>query len=103
MENVKVMQYFFDSRNFNQIEIINNLEKEREKEFENKKAKIDITLNDFGVYVATLTFEKKKIINNENKVKKHENVKLSKYEMLINNKEQRIYGKYKTTKEFKPY
>ena len=34
MGNVKTVQYFFDSKNFNQIEVINNLEKEREKEFE---------------------------------------------------------------------
>ena len=108
MENVKTVQYFFDSKNFNQIEVINNLEKEREKEFENKEAKIDITLNDFGVYVATLTFEKKKkfIKNKENKISKEqkaENEKLSKYEKLINSQEERVYGKYKATKEFRPY
>lgn len=104
MENVKTVQYFFDSKNFNQIEVINNLEKEREKEFENKEAKIDIALNDFGVYVATLTFEKKKkFVNREKEVKKQENKKLSKYEKLINSQEERVYGKYKATKEFRPY
>ena len=104
MGNVKTVQYFFDSKNFNQIEVINNLEKEREKEFENKEAKIDIALNDFGVYVATLTFEKKKkFVNREKGVKKQENKKLSKYEKLINSQEERVYGKYKATKEFRPY
>ena len=104
MENVKTVQYFFDSKNFNQIEVINNLEKEREKEFENKEAKIDIALNDFGVYVATLTFvKKKKFVNREKEVKKQENKKLSKYEKLINSQEERVYGKYKATKEFRPY
>ena len=104
MGNVKTVQYFFDSKNFNQIEVINNLEKEREKEFENKEAKIDIALNDFGVYVATLTFEKKKkFVNREKEVKKQENKKLSKYERLINSQEERVYGKYKATKEFRPY
>ena len=104
MGNVKTVQYFFDSKNFNQIEVINNLEKEREKEFENKEAKIDIALNDFGFYVATLTFEKKKkFVNREKEVKKQENKKLSKYEKLINSQEERVYGKYKATKEFRPY
>ena len=104
MGNVKTVQYFFDSKNFNQIEVINNLEKEREKEFENKEAKIDIALNDFGVYVATLTFEKKKkFVNREKEVKKQENKKQSKYEKLINSQEERVYGKYKATKEFRPY
>lgn len=104
MGNVKTVQYFFDSKNFNQIEVINNLEKEREKEFENKEAKIDIALNDFGVYVATLTFvKKKKFVNREKEVKKQENKKLSKYEKLINSQEERVYGKYKATKEFRPY
>ena len=104
MGNVKTVQYFFDSKNFNQIEVINNLEKEREKEFENKEAKIDIALNDFGVYVATLTFEKKKkFVNREKEVKKQENKKLSKYDKLINSQEERVYGKYKATKEFRPY
>ena len=104
MENVKTVQYFFDSRNFNQIEVINNLEKEIEKSFENKKAKMNITLNSFGVYVATLTFEKKKrFVNKNNKIVKPKAIKLSKYEKLVNSEEERVYGKYKTTKEFRPY
>lgn len=98
MENVKTVQYFFDSKNFNQVEVMNNLEKEREREFENKNAKIDIFLNEFGVYVATLTFEKKRKF-----VNKREKRKTSKYDELINSQESRVYGKYKSTKEFKPY
>ena len=104
MENMKTVQYFFDSINFNQIEILNTLEKERETEFENKKAKIDITLNEFGVYVATLTFEKnKRFINQKDKLNKQKNKKISKYEKLINSQEERIYGRYKATKEYRPY
>lgn len=111
MQKLKTVQYFFDARTYSKNQIIENLQTQREQDFFNKTAKINISLNEFGVYVATLTFmpkekhflkvtktsKKEKVLKNENK----NDSKKSRYEKLIST--ERKYGQYKETKTYKPY
>ena len=55
----KCVEYYFDSKKYDKFEVLENMKKEQ-LEFERKKAKISVYLNDYGIYVATLKF-----INNE--------------------------------------
>ena len=103
--NRKCIQYFFDANKYNPNQVVEQVELERKQEFPKQEAKIEIKLNEFGVYVATLIFEnsKRKFIKNlENKFKNN-NKKVDRYEKFIQENSNRVYGKYKQTKEYKPY
>lgn len=108
MQKIKTVQYYFDAKTYDKTKILENLKNQEKEEFFNKTAKINISLNEFGVYVATLTFEPKenhflKIIQmpkKEKNVTKNEEKK-SRYERLIST--ERKYGQYKQTKTYKPY
>lgn len=60
----KSVEYYFDSKKYDKEQIIENMKKEQ-LGFEKKNAKIDIILNEYGIYVTTLKFEnyKKSMIN----------------------------------------
>lgn len=70
----KCVEYYFDSRKYSKEEIIESI-KQEEKELKKKKikTKIDIKLNEYGIYVVKLRF-------------------------LTNV----IYGKYKQTRKYEP-
>ena len=104
--NKKCIQYFFDSKKYNPTQVVETMKKERIEEFPNEKAKMEIKLNEFGVYEATLVFEKKKKIFNMGllkNIKSKNNKKISRYEKLISQNSNRVYGKYRATKTYKPY
>ena len=77
----KCIEYYFDSKDYDRQEIIENMQNEIKK-FEKKKADIEITLNDYGIYVVKLFFTKKK----KEKTQK-----------------EKIYGQYKATRTYMPY
>ena len=93
------------------------MEEEVSKEFPNQKAEITLKINEFGVYIATIVFNKQKYnkqkqkkiyFTNKNnkkafskKTKKLTGEKVSRYEAVIS--QNRVYGKYKETRDFKPY
>lgn len=109
--NRKCIQYFFDSKKYNPTEVVKTIEKERIEQFPKEKAKIEIKLNEFGVYEATLIFEKRKKMfkssllknNNIKENQKIKNKKTSRYEKLITQNSNREYGKYRETKTYRPY
>ena len=83
--NRKCIQYFFDANKYNPNQVVEQVELERKQEFPKQEAKIEIKLNEFGVYVATLIFEnsKRKFIKNlENKFKNNHK-KVDRYEKFI--------------------
>lgn len=111
IKNEKYVEYYFDSKKHNESEIIENMKIE-EIGFEKNKSEIDITLNEYGIYVVKLKFlnTKLSIINNrfikkivnENKLKKlvKPRKRYKGYETYNGNN--KIYGQYKTTKTFEP-
>lgn len=107
----KCVEYYFDSKKHNESEIIENMKIE-EIGFEKNKSDIDITLNEYGIYVVKLKFlnNKLSIINNKfiKKIVSQSKSKIIRkprntykgYETYNGNN--KIYGQYKTTKTFEP-
>lgn len=87
MNKDKCLEYYLDSRIYNLEEVQKNIEKTKQ-EFPKKEIKVNISMNQYGMYIITFYFENKKM----KKTKK----RLEKY--YGNN-----YGKYKTTQIHKPY
>ena len=58
MKQDKNLEYYFDSRIYTSEEIQKSIEQTK-KDFPNKKVKVSIRLNDFGVYIITFKFENK--------------------------------------------
>lgn len=87
MNKDKCLEYYLDSRIYNLEEVQKNIEKTKQ-EFPKKEIKVNISMNQYGMYIITFYFENKKM----KKTKK----RLEKY--YGNN-----YGKYKTTPIYKPY
>ena len=105
MEQTKCLEYYFDSRIYSSEQIQKNINKIK-KQFPEKKIKVRLALNDFGVYVVTFEFENKsnywdkvkiKLIS---KIKKLLELKKDRLEKYTNNK---VYGQYKSTGIYKPY
>lgn len=91
----KYITYYFDSNTYNKIQIIENLNKECETQYFGKKAQIDIQLNEFGTYIATLVFTPK-----ENRITKISKQRKSAKSYLA--QPERKYGAYKQTGTFRP-
>ena len=91
----KCVEYYFDSKKYNKFEIIENM-KQEEIGFEKKKSEINITLNEYGIYVVKLKFINNKLSIIKNKTKN----RYKGYETYNGNN--KIYGEYKTTKTFQP-
>lgn len=104
----KYLEYYLDSRIYSNEEVQKSID-ETKKEFSNKKVKVSIALNDFGVYIITFEFQNKKTYFNRIKVKFWK--KFKKTLMLENGNKNRIeqysgenrYGQYKSTKTYRPY
>ena len=84
----KCIEYYFDSKDYSEQQIIETMEKEIKK-FEKKKADIEITLNDYGIYIVKLFFTKKK---KERKI----------FTFANRQQKDRIYGQYKNTRTYMP-
>ncbi len=109
-DDKKYIQYFFDASQYRPEQVVDSIEKEKAEQFPKENVQIEIKLNDYGVYVATLIFEKNKnfsILNLTKKInvknQKNNSKKLSKYEKLVSQSGHRVYGQYKQTKTYKPY
>lgn len=101
----KCITYYFDSSTYDKNQILQDLQKECETQYFGKQAQIDISLNEFGTYIATLVF-----IPKENKVmglirnsiiKMRENKKKKQKKRYLMQTE-RKYGMYKSTGTFRP-
>ena len=98
---MKHLQYYFDSKKYTDLEINQSIE-ETKNEFSKQIENVEVYLNEFGVYVATLYIHNKKkyfpkVINkiNKNRTKK---TRLEKY--YGDNR----YGKYKqSNKTYLPF
>lgn len=58
MEQNKNLEYYLNSKVYSEKEVQESIEKTK-KEFPNKNVKVDVKLNDFGMYIITFTFENK--------------------------------------------
>lgn len=122
MQQKKCLEYYLDSKIYNNEEIQKNIE-ETKKEFPKKKIRVDIQLNSFGMYIITFYFENRESIFHKIKVyfKKKKNNKIlllqEKNDSKIENKTTREdktkkrlekyygqkYGQYKKTQTYRPY
>lgn len=130
--NNKCLEYYMDSKTYSNEEIQKSIDNTK-KEFSNKNVKVNIKLNEFGVYIITFSFENKNTFFNRIKLifkRKEKTKRLMIEEKSINNikstnlptkknkedkKQEKIkkrfekysknngYGKYKTTGIYKPY
>lgn len=101
MDNKKYLQYYLDSKTYNDDEIQKSIENTK-KEFKNKNIQVNVKLNEFGVYVITFKFENKNTIFNlwkgiNNKRKERIQKRFEKYTGNRN------YGQYKNTGIYRPY
>ena len=103
MGKTKYLEYYMDSRIYSSEQVQESIE-ETKKQFPNKKIKVTLALNDFGVYIITFKFENKNNYFNKLIIRLKSRFKKP---MLLNEyleqNEQRTYGQYKTTKIYKPY
>lgn len=111
IKDEKCVEYYFDSKDHNKSEIMENMKIE-EIGFEKSKSDIDITLNEYGIYVVKLKFlnNKLSIINNKiikklvsqskSKIIRKPRKTYKGYETYNGNN--KIYGQYKKTKTFEP-
>lgn len=79
MNRNKCLEYYLDSRIYNQEEVQKNID-ETKKEFQNKEITVNITINKFGMYVITFYFKNKNTIFNRIRIyfkkKRHERLLL---------------------------
>ena len=50
MKKIKCMEYYFDSNKYNEVDVLENMEKKK-LEFPRKKMDMTISLNKYGTYV----------------------------------------------------
>ena len=64
MEQNKNLEYYLDSRIYSSEEVKQSIE-ETKKEFPNKKVKVKVCLNEYGMYIITFQFENKSTFFNK--------------------------------------
>lgn len=117
MNQIKCLEYYMDSKIYSPKEVEENIE-ETKKDFTNKQIQVEITLNEFGMYIITFYFRNKNTIFQKIRLylkKKRKKPLLLEEKTKTNKKEKRkntnrlekyyghSYGKYKKTGTYKPY
>lgn len=96
----KCIEYYFDSKKYNQIQIIEKMEKEK-LEFPKEQVEVKMYLNQHGIYVAQLVFLNNgiSIIQDKilDKIKKH-----IKRDEQVCDEDSKTYGQYKINKTYSP-
>ncbi len=108
MKENKSLQYYLDSRIYNSEDVQQSIENTK-KEFPNKKVKVSIALNKFGMYIITFHFENKNTFFNRIIIRFWRKFQKT---LLLNSgnrnyweteQKEKRYGQYKATKTYKPY
>ena len=105
MDKEKCLEYYLDARKYSAEEVEKNIE-ETKKEFPKKKIDVEVTLNPFGMYIITFYFHDKNTIWNKIKIyfRKRRTIMLQESNKTrLKKYSEKEYGKYKTTKTYKPY
>lgn len=118
MQKIKSLEYYFDSKEYTQEEVQENIE-EIKREFPNKKIKVETEINNYGVYVLTVHFENKNSLFNKFRIfiksKKKNTLLLEQGKEITKSRKnkrpskklEKYYGKeyglYKQTKQYRPY
>lgn len=108
MEQNKNLEYYLDSKQYTTEDVKQSIE-ETKKEFPNKKVKVSIALNEFGMYIITFQFENKNTFFNRvviriwRKLKKTLLLEAGNQKRLEQYGKEKHYGQYKATKTYKPY
>ncbi len=101
IENKKTVELYLDPQTYSEEEMIENIE-QAVQEFSKKDVRVNIDLNEYGVYVVKLDYIDRDTYINKLKYKMRSN---RKDRILKKHKEyQEIkYGDYKQTQLYKPY
>lgn len=101
MNKSKCIEYYLDSRTYNQEELQKNIQ-ETKKEFPKQEITVNVQMNKFGMYIITFYFENKNTIFNKMRIYFN---KKNKRKLLLeeNIKQSHKYGQYKSTGTYKPY
>lgn len=108
MEQNRNLEYYLDSRIYSSEDVQQSIEKTK-KEFPNKKVKVNIALNEFGMYIITFQFENKNTFFNRmviriwSKFKKRLLLSAGSQNRFEQYSGEKRYGQYKATKTYKPY
>lgn len=106
-ERKKCIEYYYDSQKYNEQEILENLTVETKEQFPKQEAEINIRLNPFGVYIATLIFpekqKKRKLKQKEKSINEERTKRKSYYEKKHKTKQKEQYGLYKNGGIFRPF
>lgn len=104
LKKEKCVEYFFDSRRYDEEQILQRIEQE-EKGFEKNKSEINIRLNEYGIYEVKLSFIDNKLSIFKFKPKKENrqrNIRKTYKGYETYSSDDKIYGKYKGTKTYQP-
>lgn len=117
MEKTKCLEYYLDSKIYSNEDLQKNIE-ETKKEFPKKNIKVNVELNQFGMYVITFNFEDKNTVfnkirlffrkrNKKTLLLQQENKSPAKEQTKTNNRLEKYYGQqyggYRKTGIYKPY
>lgn len=69
MNKDKCLEYYLDSRIYNLEEVQKNIEKTKQ-EFPKKEIKVNISMNQYGMYIITFYFENKKMKKTKKEIRK---------------------------------
>ena len=101
MKENKQLEYYLDSKNNGSKDIQKQIEKIK-AEFVNREINVNITLNDYGVYLITFKIKNRNTYFNKLKAKIENRKKLYLKEGNENYSIEKKYGRYKETKKYYP-
>lgn len=67
MKKGKCLEYYMDAKQYNPEDVQKSID-ETKKEFSNKKVEVDVSMNQFGVYIITFYFQNKNHFFNKIKI-----------------------------------
>ena len=108
----KYLEYYMDSRIYTNEDIKNAIENTK-KDFIGKQFEVNVFLNRFGIYEIVFEFKYKDSIftkirlwfrqNQRKLLYESKNESIKKEQFRLNKYYGNTYGKYKETREYKPY
>ena len=108
----KYLEYYMDSRIYTKEDIKKTIENTK-KDFYGKKFEVNVFLNRFGIYEIVFEFKQKESIftkiciwfrqSRQKMLNEPKSINVKKQKSRLEKYYGNTYGKYKETKEYKPY
>lgn len=101
MNNSKCLVYYLDSKKYNYESVQKSID-ETKKEYNKKQIKVDVKINNFGIYVITFYINNKNTFFNKIRLFFRRKNKPLLQEKNVK-KEEHKYGEYKSGTIYRPY